>query len=215
MGARDEERRGADGRGGRGARRDRGPARKPREGPPRRDGREDARPGSRHRDEAPSPSPGPLRDAERERCERVLRETIALEGYEPLDLHVRPDRTIAITLDCERKPVTLGSCTFMNRRLRAALEGAGLPTDHYAIEVSSPGTKRPLRTRRHFERFEGEPIRVVVPGPDGGREVLRGQLVGVTEEGIRFEPRRGERRTIPLADIREARLDPYQDEECD
>jgi ribosome maturation factor RimP len=132
-----------------------------------------------------------------------------------LDLHVRPDRTVAVTLDCERKPVTLGSCTFMNRRLRTALAGAGLPADHYAIEVSSPGTKRPLRTPRHFERFEGEPIRIVLPGADGGREVLRGQLVGVSPEGIRFEPRHGERRTIPFTEIREARLDPYQDEECD
>lgn len=163
-------------------------------------------------DEA-TPPPPPLDEAEKRTCESVLRETIELEGYEALDLAVRPDRSIAVVLDCERKPVTLGSCTFMNRRLRQALEGAGLPADHYAIEVASPGTRRPLRTRRHFERFAGDLVRLKIRQPDGGALVLRGQLIALRDDVLRFEPRDAERIDVALDDVLEARLDPYQDEE--
>ncbi|HEY3961771.1 MAG TPA: hypothetical protein VGL84_04540 [Gaiellaceae bacterium] len=44
--------------------------------------------------------------------------------------------------------------------------------DEYAVEVSSPGAERPLRTRAHFERAVGQTVRVKTDTVRARGEVL-------------------------------------------
>jgi ribosome maturation factor RimP len=44
--------------------------------------------------------------------------------------------------------------------------------DEYAVEVSSPGPERPLRTRAHFERAVGQTVRVKTDAVRARGEVL-------------------------------------------
>ena len=53
----------------------------------------------------------------------------------------------------------------------------------YMLELSSPGINRPLRTRRHFERFLGEKVRLRTQ-PIDGRANWTGVLTGMGESGI-------------------------------
>lgn len=75
---------------------------------------------------------------------------------------------------------------------RSPLEGA------YVLEVSSPGTARPLTEPRHFRRAR---TRLVVLEPTDGGE-LRGRLVDVSAEGVVLEDAAGTRTEVPFAGIR-------------
>lgn len=72
--------------------------------------------------------------------------------------------------------------------------------DEYAVEVSSPGPERPLRTRAHFERAVGQTVRVKT---DTGR--ARGEVLAAGERA--FQIRNGAEPTeIPYDAIVRANL---------
>jgi ribosome maturation factor RimP len=67
----------------------------------------------------------------------------------------------------------------------------------YSIDVSSPGTERPLRRRPHFERVVGRTVSVRT----ADRKRVRGQLVGAGERTLRVDSGRGEPVEIPYDSI--------------
>jgi ribosome maturation factor RimP len=74
----------------------------------------------------------------------------------------------------------------------------------YALEVSSPGLERPLRTPRHFERSVGQRVKVKTMEPVEGSKVHEGALVSADAEAIVIASDGGELR-VPYADIASAR----------
>jgi len=72
--------------------------------------------------------------------------------------------------------------------------------DRYSVEVSSPGSERPLRTRNHFERAVGRTVRVKT---DSGR--ARGQVVQAGERAVKIAAN-GEPVDIPYEAIVRANL---------
>src|SRR3989440_1944132 len=86
----------------------------------------------------------------------------------------------------------------------------------YSLEVSSPGSQRPLTKPAHFRRFVGRRARVRTrhprPGlaqarPDGGRHVhsFTGELVGASEEEVTLAADGGVI-AIPYSEIRRSNL---------
>ena len=69
--------------------------------------------------------------------------------------------------------------------------------NEYAIDVSSPGTDRPLRRRPHFERVVG---RTVAVRTDDKKRV-RGQVVRAGERTLRVEAGKGDPVEIPYDSI--------------
>ena len=72
--------------------------------------------------------------------------------------------------------------------------------DEYSIEVSSPGTHRPLRRREHFEQAVGREVRVRTTS-----QKLKGTIASVDAESIALDTEGGERQ-IPYAEIVRANL---------
>src|SRR5437773_139247 len=68
---------------------------------------------------------------------------------------------------------------------------------NYAIDVSSPGTERPLRRRPHFERVVGRTVAVRT----ADRKRVRGQLVGAGERTLSVDAGKGEPIEIPYDSI--------------
>jgi len=62
--------------------------------------------------------------------------------------------------------VSIRDCTRVSRAIGLLLEEEDPFTGRYLLEVSSPGSQRPLVTEQHFVRFAGEPAKVVVGEPD-------------------------------------------------
>jgi ribosome maturation factor RimP len=75
------------------------------------------------------------------------------------------------------KGVTLELCERVTRHLAPLRE-------RYALEVSSPGTERPLTKPEHFRRFVGQRARVRTRGDHDGRRSFTGELLGATDDAI-------------------------------
>ena len=82
-----------------------------------------------------------------------------------------------------------------------------LPTvrEQYALEVSSPGTERPLTKPEHFRRFLGARARVRTRGDHAGRRSFSGELLDADEQGVTVAADTGVV-SIPYADIQRSNL---------
>lgn len=75
------------------------------------------------------------------------------------------------------------------------------------MEVSSPGTRRIIKSNHEYGIFRGETIRVLTADSS---EWITGRLSNVREDGISLEKKNQEMQ-IPFANIKKARLDDSQE----
>ena len=75
----------------------------------------------------------------------------------------------------------------------------------YALEVSSPGTERPLSKPEHFRRYVGRRARVRTRGHHEGRRSFIGELLGATDDSVTVAADTGVV-SIPYADITRSNL---------
>jgi ribosome maturation factor RimP len=73
--------------------------------------------------------------------------------------------------------VTLDLCERVTRHLPEVRE-------RYALEVSSPGSRRPLTKPEHFRRFVGRRARVRTRGDHDGHTSFTGELLRATEDSV-------------------------------
>jgi ribosome maturation factor RimP len=73
--------------------------------------------------------------------------------------------------------VTLDLCERVTKHLPEVRE-------RYSLEVSSPGTERPLSKPEHFRRYVGRRAKVRTRGDHDGRRSFIGELLGATEDSV-------------------------------
>ncbi|HEU4988620.1 MAG TPA: hypothetical protein VFT41_02405 [Gemmatimonadaceae bacterium] len=102
--------------------------------------------------------------------------------------------------------VTVDDCARVSRAIEARFDTSGVLSDRYVLQVSSPG-ERPLRTAGEWRRFVGRWASVLSPA-HGGR--FEAKIVAVSDvgggEAVELELDSGEHRTVPLGEVKEARL---------
>ncbi len=94
--------------------------------------------------------------------------------------------------------VTLALCERVTHHLPEVRE-------EYALEVSSPGPKRPLTKPHHFRRFIGRRARVRTRGEHDGHQSFTGELVGASDDAVTIAADSGVI-AIPYADIMRSNL---------
>ncbi len=94
--------------------------------------------------------------------------------------------------------VTLALCERVSKQLEEL-------RDRYALEVSSPGTERPLTRPAHFSRFLGRRARVRTRSKHDGRASFTGELVGATDREVTIAADTGVI-AIPYDDIHRSNL---------
>ena len=94
--------------------------------------------------------------------------------------------------------VTLALCERVTHQLAEIRE-------QYALEVSSPGPKRPLTKPQHYRRFIGRRARVRTRGDHDGQQSFTGELVGASEDTVTIAADTGVI-AIPYADISRSNL---------
>ena len=77
--------------------------------------------------------------------------------------------------------------------------------EDYALEVSSPGPKRPLTKPEHFRRFLGRRARVRTRGEHDGHRSFTGELVGASGDAVTIAADSGVI-AIPYADLPRSNL---------
>jgi ribosome maturation factor RimP len=75
----------------------------------------------------------------------------------------------------------------------------------YALEVSSPGTERPLSKPEHFRRYVGRRARVRTRDHHAGRRSFTGELLGATDDSVTVAADTGVV-SIPYTDITRSNL---------
>lgn len=94
--------------------------------------------------------------------------------------------------------VTLATCERVTGHLSEIRES-------YALEVSSPGTERPLAKPEHFRRFVGRRAKVRTRGEHDGRRSFTGELLGASDDEVTVAADTGVV-SIPYADIHRSNL---------
>ena len=141
--------------------------------------------------------------------EKLLEPAIERLGYELTDIEVRlggQGGLVRLTID---KPdgIDLEDCEKVSHAMSALLDVEDPVPGNYNLEVSSPGLDRKLTKVEHFQRFEGETLKVTMRFPIEGRRRFRGKLLSSNEENIVVEVD-GESHSLPLTMIDTARLVP-------
>jgi ribosome maturation factor RimP len=128
---------------------------------------------------------------------------------EPADLEVRLGGKGGLVRVFIDKPegIDLDDCEKVSRAVSALLDVEDPVPGNYNLEVSSPGLDRKLTKVEHFQRFEGEIVKVQMRFPIEGRRRFRGTLVSSDDENIVVDVD-GESHSLPLKTIDTARLVP-------
>jgi len=139
----------------------------------------------------------------------LLEPSIQRLGYELTDLEVRLSGNaglVRLTID---KPdgINLEDCEEVSHAASALLDVEDPVPGNYNLEVSSPGLDRKLTKKEHFQRFEGETLKVSMRFPIEGRRRFRGTLLSSDDENIVVAVD-GESHSLPLSMIDTARLVP-------
>ncbi|HEX2087592.1 MAG TPA: ribosome maturation factor RimP [Solirubrobacteraceae bacterium] len=116
---------------------------------------------------------------------------------EVLSAEVVGSGTVRLFID-HPQGVTLDLCERVTHHLAEVRED-------YALEVSSPGPKRPLTKPQHFRRFIGRRARVRTRGDHDGRNSFTGELVGASDDTVTIAADTGVI-AIPYADITRSNL---------
>ena len=116
---------------------------------------------------------------------------------EVLTAEVVGHSTVRLFID-HPKGVSLELCERVTHHLAEVRE-------QYALEVSSPGPKRPLTKPQHFRRFIGRRARVRTRDEHEGHHSFTGELVGASDDTVTIAADNGVI-AIPYADITRSNL---------
>jgi ribosome maturation factor RimP len=136
----------------------------------------------------------------------LLEGPVSALGYELVDLDIRvgANGLLRLFIDTE-SGVTLDDCEKVSRQISALLDVEDPIPGRYALEVSSPGVDRRLRTRGHFERHVNEEVKIQLARPQEGRRRFRGKVAAVDEQSVSVVVD-GEQWRLPLENIATATL---------
>ena len=101
--------------------------------------------------------------------------------------------------------VALDDCVNVSRQLNDLLDVHLDNIGPYNLEVTSPGSERPLSKLEDYERFKGRLARVKTLQPINGQKNFKGIIVGSIEERVSLSLNE-KTVVIPFGDISKARL---------
>ena len=119
-------------------------------------------------------------------AEAVVRPVVEGAGLELVEVTFARDggrRVLRVVIDRET-PVDLDTIASLSEKLSRRLDLEDVGGGSYALEVSSPGIERPLKTLEQFRRVVGGRVTVKTAEPVGGARSHRGRLLDVEADGI-------------------------------
>jgi ribosome maturation factor RimP len=130
-------------------------------------------------------------------------------GLDLVDLQWRPGRSSVLRLVIDSpRGVGLDDCERVSHAVGAVLDAYDPIAGRYALEVSSPGAERPLRSELEWQSAVGRRINVRVRSGDA-ELIVEGRLLHLDDASVEIEARDRNRRrltTVPRADVIAARI---------
>jgi ribosome maturation factor RimP len=150
-----------------------------------------------------------------DRLQALLEPVVAATGYDLEAVRVSQvarRRRVEVVVDGDHG-VSLDAVSDLTRVVSDVLDGpegaAVMGEQPYLLEVSSPGTDRPLTQPKHWRRAKGRLVRAVLR--DGGD--VTGRVLDSDEDGVLLEVEAGkkkqqtEERRLAYADVAKARVE--------
>jgi ribosome maturation factor RimP len=136
--------------------------------------------------------------SQEQRVRDLVEPLLAAQDIELVDLEVKA-KLVRVAVDRDGG-IDLDTISDVTQLISSLLDTHDPLPSSYALEVSSPGLERPLRTPDHFRRFAGSKVAVKTrPEVEGDRRV-EGTLTDVDDTGFRVGDRR-----LSYADVEKAR----------
>jgi len=101
--------------------------------------------------------------------------------------------------------ITLDDCSNISRQLSDILDISLQSDSSYRLEVSSPGTDRPLTKEEDFQKFKGEKAVIKTNKPINGQKNIKGILLGISEGTVKLTTN-DKTFAVPFQEIIKARL---------
>ena len=101
--------------------------------------------------------------------------------------------------------VTINDCEQVSRQVSAILDVEDPIAGEYTLEVSSPGTDRPLFTVEQFQQYCGEEVDIRMRSPIDGRRKFKGMLQDVVNRVVQIEVE-GSSFKLPHEEIEKANI---------
>lgn len=142
-----------------------------------------------------------------ERVNSLIESYLQENGIELVDIIYRREQggmVLRLLVDTP-EGITVVECEKLNNFLSEALDKEEVITDHFLLEVASPGLDRPLVTDRDFTRVMGKELDVRMYEPVDGKREHQGKLLGMDKENIVIESD-GISTVIPRTKIAKAKL---------
>jgi ribosome maturation factor RimP len=136
----------------------------------------------------------PVYEQERElQREMAAKVSGSMPDVEVLAVELRSPEQVCVYLD-RPSGVDIALCEQVTGVLREYL-------DRYALEVSSPGIERPLRTPGHFAQVIGRRVALRTAVELDGRKRFRGEVVAAGPDAVTLEGTDGARVEVPYGEI--------------
>ena len=142
------------------------------------------------------------------RVEKLITPVLQDMGMVPVRVRISEidDPTLQIMIEhTDDRTVSVEDCAQASRSISAILDADDPIKQSYTLEVSSPGSDRPLVRPRDFARFVGFEAKVELRTAVLGRKRYRGRLLGVINDAVRLSTETGEAE-LPLCEIEKAKL---------
>lgn len=147
-----------------------------------------------------------------EQVEQQIRRIVESERLELVHIdYNKQGRGFLLRIDIDKEGgVTVEDCSLISQQVSTWLDVEDPIPAEFELQVSSPGLDRRFYSQSDYEKFNGRLVRVRTSRPVRGLHVIVGRLkafdgqtVVVTDPKMKKDPEY----TIPLADIKETRLE--------
>lgn len=126
--------------------------------------------------------------------EALVRPVIQAAGLEVWEVTYRKEggrMVLRVAVDREGG-VDVDTLSDVSGRISRRLDLESFAADTYALEVTSPGLERTLRTPDHFRRSVGRSVRLTVRAGEGS-DIVEGALIAADDAGATVATAAGER----------------------
>lgn len=145
----------------------------------------------------------------KDRLTRIIEPLIRFRRLELVDVVFSKGSgrgVLKVTID-QDLGVSIDDCTAVSREISALLDVEDIVPGSYALEVSSPGLDRPLKSLEDFMRFSGRLAKVTMAEQVGDKKFLVGRILRVEGENVVLECGGDLTIAVPFNNIKKARLE--------
>lgn len=144
------------------------------------------------------------------RVAELIEPSVTALGYELVGVEYLPQgkhSILRVYID-QADGIRVEDCQQVSRQISGVLDVEDPIAGQFSLEVSSPGTDRPLFKAEHYERFSGEKAEIRLRTPLQGQRKFTGRLAGVENDCVLLDMENGDQVDLPINDIERAHLKP-------